>query len=58
MGGHQVLPESVASETMAQVIWPQKLARDDNVDAKESGRLSNVIRRGYVRVVEVKSLNH
>ena len=39
-------------------IRPQTVARDDNVDAKESGKLSKVIRRGYVRVVEVKSLNH
>ena len=35
--------------------WPcfiqsQRVARDDNVDAKEYGKLANVRRRGYVRV--------
>ena len=34
------------------------MAQDDNVDAKEYGKLANVIMRGYVRVEEVKSLTH
>ena len=46
MGGHQGLPEAVASGNMAFFIHPQILARDDNVDAKEYGKLSKVIRRG------------
>ena len=29
-----------------------------DMDAKEYGKLAKVIRRGYVRVVEVTSLNH
>ena len=28
------------------------------VNAKESGEIDKVVRRGYVRVVEVKSLTH
>ena len=32
--------------------------RNDNVDAKESGKLSKVRRREYVRVGEVNILNH
>ena len=39
-------------------IQPQIVARDDNVDTKESGKLARVIRRGYVIVVEVNSLTH
>ena len=39
-------------------IKPQRVARDDNVDAKEYGKLYKVRRRGYVRVGEVKILTH
>ena len=39
-------------------IYPQILARYDNVDAKEYGKLSKVRRRGYVILVEVKSSTH
>ena len=39
-------------------IQPQRVARYDNVDAKEYGKLAKVIRRGHVIVVEVKSLTH
>ena len=38
-------------------IHPQKVERDDNMAAKESGKLVKVRRRGYVRVGEVKMLN-
>ena len=34
------------------------MARDDNLAAKEYGKLSKFRRRGYVRVGEVKSLTH
>ena len=37
-------------------INPQRLEIDDNMDAKESGKLVKVRRRGYVRVGEVKIL--
>ena len=37
-------------------IQPQRFVRDDNLDAKEYGKLSKVIRLGYVRVGEVNSL--
>ena len=39
-------------------IQPQRLAIDYTVAAKESGKLSKVVRRGYVRVGEVNSLTH
>ena len=34
------------------------MAQDDNVDAKEYGEIFKARRRGYVRVVDVKSLTH
>ena len=43
-------------EPWPRFIQPQRVAQDDNVDAKESGKLAKVIRRGYVIVVEVKDL--
>ena len=58
MGGHQGLPEAVASGNMAFFIHPQRLARDDNVDEKEYGKLAKVRRKGDVRVGEVNILTH
>ena len=40
------------------LISPQRLERDDNVNAKEFGKLFKVRSREYVRVVEVNILNH
>ena len=42
-------------------LWPhflelQILARKENVAAKESLKLTNARKKGYVRVVDVKSL--
>ena len=37
-------------------IQTKIVARDDNVDKKESGKLARVIRRGYVILIEVNSL--
>ena len=39
-------------------IHPQRVDRDDNMDVKESGKLSKVRRRGYVRVREGNILTH
>ena len=39
-------------------IHPQRVKRYDNIDAKESGKLAKVRRRGYVIVGEVKILTH
>ena len=43
--------------------WPcfiqsQRVARDDDVDAKEYGKFSKFRRKGGVRVGEVKNLTH
>ena len=39
-------------------IQTKIVARDDNVDKNESGKLARVIRRGYVILIEVNSLTH
>ena len=39
-------------------LQPQKFERDEEATEKECINLSNVRSRGYVRMGEVKSLNH
>ena len=43
---------------LPRFIDPKRVAQDDNVDAKYSGKLSRVIRKGYVIVGEVNSMTH